>query len=131
MGVSYLVDTHVLLWLLGSPERLPQQAHDLLADPRNQLLVSAASALEVATETRLGKLEPLGLVESWQRRLGDIDAVEVPVTGAHAVLAGSMPWAHRDPFDRILVAQAIEESAVLVTHDRVLLDLPAPRMLEV
>lgn len=127
--MKLLLDTHVLLWLLGEPARVPDPILVRLATRENDLLVSAASLMEIATKSRLGRLPDLGLVEAWEQRLGDIGATDLPITAAHAVLAGSMPWAHRDPFDRFLVAQAIVESAVLVTVDRALSGLPAPRTL--
>ncbi|AKU15537.1 type II toxin-antitoxin system VapC family toxin [Luteipulveratus mongoliensis] len=129
MGVSYLVDTHVLLWLLGSPDRVPAGVRETLSDPTVALHVSAASALEVATKTRTGKLQAVGLVESWDRRLSDIGVTELTVTSEHALMAGSMTWEHRDPFDRLLVAQAVIEGLVLVTVDRAMTGLPAPRVL--
>lgn len=127
--MTYLLDTHVLLWLLGAPERVPDHVRDRLADLRTGLLVSAASALEVATKTRLGKLEDLGLVASWTRRVEELQATELGITSVHALTAGSMPWEHRDPFDRLLAAQAIHEGATLVTVDRAFRGLPAPQTL--
>ena len=129
MGVTYLLDTHVLLWLIGDPDKLTDEVHSTLADRSNRLLVSAASALEVATKTRIGTLSAPGLVESWPHRLADIGAAELAVTSEHARLAGAMAWEHRDPFDRLLVAQGIVESAVLVTRDETVSGLPAPRIL--
>lgn len=129
MGMSYLLDTHVLLWLLGEPSRVPTTIRDQLGDRRNPLVVSAVSALEIATKTRLGKLDDVGLVASWDRRIADLGAEELPVTARHAMTAGSMSWAHRDPFDRLLAAQAIHEGAVLVTVDRAFAGLPAPTLL--
>lgn len=123
-----LLDTHVLLWLVGQPDKVPYDVREQLADPANDLYVSAISALEVATKTRLGRLDPIGLLEGWSGRLSDIGAVELAVAGDHALHAGSMPWKHRDPFDRILVAQATIEALSLVTVDRVLTELPAPRI---
>lgn len=122
MGVRpHLLDTHVLLWLLGEPSRVPAPVRDLLADPEVELLVSAVSALEVATKHRLGKLQAGDLLDSWQHRLVDLVATELPVTAEHALLAGRLVWDHRDPFDRLLVAQAVVENAVLVTQDSVIL----------
>lgn len=129
MGVRYVLDTHVLLWLLGEPSRVPTSIRDELADRRNPLAVSAVSALEIATKTRLGKLDDVGLVASWARRIADLGAEELEVTARHALTAGSMSWTHRDPFDRLLVAQAIHEGAVLVTADRAFAGLPAPSLL--
>ncbi len=127
--MRYLLDTHVLLWLLGRPDEVPETTRDTLADPANGLQVSAISALEIATKERLGKLSAGGLVESWAERIGDIGATELHVDSRHAVLAGSMRWQHRDPFDRVLVAQATVEAMTLVTVDDALRDLPAPRIL--
>lgn len=127
MGVTYLLDTHVLLWLIGQPDRVPANVRQLLADIENRLLASVVSAMEIATKTRLGKLPDVGLLASWSRRLADIGADELVLTDAHAITAGSMTWNHRDPFDRLLAAQAIHESAVLVTVDRAFAGLPAPQ----
>lgn len=117
MGVRYLLDTHVLLWLLGDPERVPADVRRDLADPAVALLVSAASALEVATKQRLGKLDVGDLVDFWGRRVDEIGGTELPVRAEHALLAGRLTWDHRDPFDRLLVAQAVVENATLVTVD--------------
>ena len=127
--MRYLLDTHVLLWLLGDPERVPERVRDDLADPRHELWVSAVSALEIATKQRLGKLQAEGLVAAWPDRIADIGAMELAVTGRHATAAGSMRWQHRDPFDRILVAQATLEVMTLVTVDAALIDLPSPPIL--
>lgn len=125
MGVRYLLDTHVLLWLLVSPERVAAQARAALADKQNVLLVSAASAMEVATKTRLGRLNAgHGLTAAWTARTTEIGAEHLPISADHAVLAGSMTWANRDPFDRFLVAQALRENLILVTVDSKLLTLP-------
>jgi len=118
VGVSaYLLDTHVLLWLLGDPGRVAPAVRTRLADRAVDLLVSAASALEIATKQRLGKVDAGDLVDAWARRTAEIGAVQLPVTAEHAVLAGRLEWPHRDPFDRLLVAQAVVENATLVTQD--------------
>lgn len=119
MGVKYLLDTHVFLWLLGTPKLVPDALRDDLAHPDNELLVSAVSAMEVATKVRLGKLEPARhLVATWSARVQDLHASELPISTDHALLAGSLEWAHRDPFDRLLVAQGLVENVTLVTSDR-------------
>lgn len=125
MGVSYLLDTHALLWLLGDPGRLPTALVDELADPETRLWVSSASAMEIATKVRIGKLpvaEPL--LATWSERLGEIDADELPITARHALVAGSLAWHHRDPFDRFLAAQSMVEGVPLVTSDPVVQTLP-------
>ncbi|HYP45363.1 MAG TPA: type II toxin-antitoxin system VapC family toxin [Propionibacteriaceae bacterium] len=129
MGVKHLLDTHVLLWLLTDPTRVPDSVRSGLADPANPLLVSAASALEIGTKIRLGKLDAPTLPATLLRRVDDLSATPLAVSLEHALLAGSMTWEHRDPFDRILVAQATIENAMLVTVDRALTVLPFPRVL--
>lgn len=129
MGVSYLLDTHVLLWLLSDHERVPDNVRDRLADPGSELLVSAVSGLEIATKVRIGKLHAPALTATLSGRVARIGATPLPVSLEHALLAGSMPWPHRDPFDRVLVAQATVETATLVTVDEALTGLPGPRIL--
>lgn len=129
MGVRFLLDTHVLLWLLSAPERLPPAVLDRLADAANELLVSAASGLEIATKVRIGKLDAPDLPATLTDRVDRIGAATLPISLGHALLAGSLAWAHRDPFDRLLVAQATIENATLVTVDAALTKLPAPALL--
>lgn len=128
--MRYLLDTHVLLWLLASPARVPPDVRATLAARENDLLVSAVSAMEVATKTRLGRLpEGRPLIDAWAARVREIGAEELALTASHALLAGSMPWEHRDPFDRVLVAQATIENLQLATVDRQLTDVPGLRVL--
>jgi PIN domain nuclease of toxin-antitoxin system len=127
--MKYLVDTHVLLWLLSTPDRIAAPARSALADRANALLVSVASALEISTKVRLGKLDANDLIATLGRRLADIGAEVLPITLEHALLAGSMSWAHRDPFDRLLVAQATVEDATFVTVDAAIVGIPVPRIL--
>lgn len=128
--VAYLLDTHVVLWLLGQPGRVAPEVLDVLGDRQHSLLVSAASAMEVATKVRLGRLPGgAGLVANWERRLDELGARELPISSAHALRAGEMTWEHRDPFDRLLVAQALAENTVLVTVDRAILAVPGLRTL--
>ena len=129
MGVKHLVDTHVLLWLLSTPDRIAAAVRAALADRSNALLVSAASALEISTKVRLRKLDAADLTATLGRRIDDIGADVLPITLEHALLAGSMSWTHRDPFDRLLVAQATIEDATLVTADAAIVGLPVPRIL--
>ncbi len=114
---AYLLDTHVLLRLLADPARVEGGVRDRLADPTVELLVSAVSALEVATKQRLGRLDAGDLVDAWTRRVAEIGASPLPVDAEHALLAGRLESSHRDPFDRLLVAQAVVENATLVTRD--------------
>jgi PIN domain nuclease of toxin-antitoxin system len=129
VGVTYLLDTHVLLWLLADPDRIPETVLSALADRSNSLVVSAISAFEITTKARLGKLYAGELTLTLASRVAQIGATTLPVNIEHALFAGSMPWSHRDPFDRILVAQATLDSLTLVTIDSALVSLPAPRIL--
>ncbi|GIW41451.1 MAG: twitching motility protein PilT [Candidatus Binatia bacterium] len=117
--VRYLIDTHCWLWLLTSPERLPAGLLSHLEDPRNELLLSAASSWEIAIKYMLGKLQlpepPHAYVPGRMEATGTRG---LPVTHAHALRVADLPRHHRDPFDRLLVAQAQLEHLVLVTADR-------------
>lgn len=128
MGVTFLLDTHVLLWAVAAPERIPDDVRDLLTDARHGLVVSAVSAWEVATKVRLGKLDAASLVRTWDRRIAGIGATQLPITAEHALYAGDMSWEHRDPFDRMLVAQATLEDLSLATVDQAIVGLPTPRI---
>lgn len=131
MGVTYLLDTHVLLWLLGEPDRIDADVLADLARRDNDLLVSSGSAMEVAAKVRFGKLDNARhLVETWSARVHEIDADELPLSAQHALLGGSMAWEHRDPFDRLLVAQALVENVVLVSTDPVMSSVPGLRLLK-
>ena len=120
-----LVDTHVWLWMHGDPDRLGPQATRTLTDPANQLWVSAASAWELGIKSALGKLR-LGQPVStwWPSRLNLSRASELAVTGAHGAAVEALPNLHRDPFDRILVAQANLEGLLLATADDQVLAYP-------
>ncbi|WP_425309636.1 type II toxin-antitoxin system VapC family toxin [Ammonicoccus fulvus] len=124
--MTYLLDTHVFLWLLSEPDRVPQDVRDVLDDPANPLAISAVSALEVATKVRLGKLNAPGLIDTWSQRVATMGAEPLSITTDHALLAGRLAWTHRDPFDRLLVAQAMAEGMSLVTVDSAIAHLPAP-----
>ena len=129
MGVRHLLDTHVLLWLLTDPDRVPEGVRAALADRANPMLVSAVSALEITTKVRIGKLDAPTLPATLPRRIENLSATQLPISLEHALLAGSLTWEHRDPFDRILVAQATIEAAVFVTVDSALTGLPFVRVL--
>jgi len=125
MELSVLLDTHVLLWAFASPDRLSLPARALLEDPRTDVLVSAASAWEIATKYRLGKLPGAErIVTGYAAHLITLRARELPVVSAHALTAGLFAVEHRDPFDRILAAQAIVEGVSLVTADPLMAVFP-------
>ncbi|MBB3085586.1 type II toxin-antitoxin system VapC family toxin [Geodermatophilus sabuli] len=111
-----LLDTHVLVWAAATPERLGA-AEELLADA-DLRMASAASIWELAIKQRLGKLSLGSDVRTWSRRVArELVLDHLPVTADHAAAVEHLPDVHRDPFDRLLVAQAVAEDAVLLTAD--------------
>jgi PIN domain nuclease of toxin-antitoxin system len=122
-----LIDTHVLLWALMEPERLSAAANDILSDPSTVLVVSSASAWEIATKHRLGRLNGAhSVVHGYSLHLERLGAEELPIRADHAILAGSLGGEHRDPFDRMLAAQALIETIPIVTGDDAISGLGAP-----
>ena len=114
--MKVLLDTHVLVWAATTPERLGD-ATGLIAGADNRLL-SAVSVWEVAIKQRLGKLSVGSDVRTWTRRVArELELDHLPVTAGHAAAVEHLPDVHRDPFDRILVAQAVAEGALLLTAD--------------
>lgn len=125
-----VLDTHALLWALAEPERLSPAARDAIADRGNELLVSAASAWEISTKVHLGKLPPAQpLVDNYSRLVAQLGGTAMPIDEHHALFAGALDWSHRDPFDRMLAAQAVLENARLVTRDPAFGELEAVRTL--
>ena len=102
-----LLDTHALLWWFFDDPNLPESSRKLIADPANEILVSAASAWEINTKYRLGKLPEAGDVgPNLPKYLRAARFTPLPITVEHAVAAGALPGLHRDPFDRMLMARS-------------------------
>jgi PIN domain nuclease of toxin-antitoxin system len=117
--VIVLVDTHALLWALLDPDRLSPVARDALRDPANRVLVSAATAWEIAIKVSLGKLTLPGPPESWlEPAVAAIGFEWLPVTPRDALAVRALPWVHRDPFDRLLIAQAARGVKVVTADPR-------------
>ena len=113
-GQRLLLDTHVILWWLADSPRLSRSTRAAIADPRAKVLVSAAAIWEMAIKQGIGRLDfPPGLLDVISQQGIDL----LPVTGEHALAVMTLPPIHRDPFDRLQVAQAREEELVLVTAD--------------
>jgi len=113
-----LLDTHALLWWWADDPQLSASARAAMSDESNQILVSAATAWEIATKQRIGKLPPWPMPSGGFADLVTAEGfVNLSVAAAHAWHAGSLAWAHRDPFDRMLAAQAVLDGLVLVTRD--------------
>jgi PIN domain nuclease of toxin-antitoxin system len=118
MAVTVLLDTHVVLWALMEPARLSTPVRTVLSDRTTNVLVSAASAWEIATKHRLGKLpEADEVVGGFADHLRTFGADELAITSSHALAAGRFDIAHRDPFDRMLAAQSMITGVALVTSD--------------
>ncbi len=118
MGMSYLIDTHIFLWWLFDDPKLHTDCRDIIRNPDHRIIVSSASAWEIATKYRIGKLpEAKQLVEQYSQILYQAKFIELAITTAHALRAGSLPIAHRDPFDRMIMAQAELESLPVITYD--------------
>jgi PIN domain nuclease of toxin-antitoxin system len=124
--MKLLLDTHLLLWAAGNPDRLPAAARRLLDDPQNEPIFSSASLWEVAIKHGLGRGDFRVDARLLRRGLLDNGYGELPITSEHAVALDSLPPIHRDPFDRILVAQSMVEGITLLTADPLVAQYPGP-----
>lgn len=116
--MTYLLDTHALLWALTDPDLLGSEARDVIADRSHTIVASAVTAWELSTKNRLGKLPAADAVlGAYTRHLDRLGATRLQVSEEHALLAGRLDWGHRDPFDRMLAAQAMIHSMPLITGD--------------
>lgn len=113
-----LLDTHALIWWLAGDEALSDRARDAIGDEANSIAVSAASAMEVATKFRIGKLPDAALLaQDFETIIADQGFSELPISIHNALRAGEMNIAHKDPFDRLLIAQAQSEDMVLISNE--------------
>ena len=119
-----LLDTHALLWWLSDDLRLSRPARSAISDPANQLIASAAVGYEIAYKQNLGRLP--ALPEMLPERLRREGIGTLPITLAHAIAAAALPGPHRDPWDRIMMAQALAEDCRVVTVDRIFSDYGVP-----
>ena len=124
---DFLADTQIVLWAGARPDRLSTAVQRALTDPENQVFVSAISIAEMAIKASIGKLsmpiEPLALCDALQYQIAVL-------TGRHAARLRALPLLHRDPFDRLLIAQAIEDDLTLITSDRDIARYKTVRVLE-
>jgi PIN domain nuclease of toxin-antitoxin system len=116
--VSLLLDTHVFLWWIGDSSRLSDEVKTHIADPGSMVYLSAISAWEISIKRALGRLDLRD--EEFLYGMRESGFAELAVTVEHSLAAGNLPLHHRDPFDRMLIAQATTEGLRLVTHDRTL-----------
>jgi PIN domain nuclease of toxin-antitoxin system len=130
--VRLLLDTHILLWAAGAgPDatdlgEMPAAAEALVVDPTNELFFSAASIWEVAIKASLGRSDFRADAHLLRRGLLDNGYQELAITGGHAAAVSQLPAIHKDPFDRLLVAQATAEGLTLLTADAIVSSYPGP-----
>jgi PIN domain nuclease of toxin-antitoxin system len=124
--VILLLDTHLLLWAAGQPDRLSQEARRMIAAPRNELCFSAASLWEITIKRGLGRPDFRVDPNLLRRGLVENGYAELPITSDHAMATAHLPPIHKDPFDRVLVAQAESEGALLLTTDEIVARYPGP-----
>lgn len=120
--MNVLLDTHTLLWLVSTPYDIDPATLATLADADTHLWVTAASAWEIAIKTRLGRLDGEALLSAWSEILGAMKTMELPIESPDAILAGRLSWAHKDPFDRVIVAQALRRGLTIATRDAKILE---------
>jgi PIN domain nuclease of toxin-antitoxin system len=126
--MRFLLDTHAFLWLAADDERAPTRLRELFADPSNECLLSAASVWEMAIKSSLGKLSLATPLEHLVRGGIEQGVRLLPVAAEHAYLVETLPFHHRDPFDRLLVAQALHEGLGLLSRDERLDPYPVERV---
>jgi len=124
--MKLLLDTHLLLWVAGQPKRLSASALKLIKNPANELVFSAASIWEVAIKRGLDRRDFQADPRLLRRGLLDNGYSELPILSDHVVAIESLPPIHKDPFDRLLVAQATVEGITLLTGDSVVAQYPGP-----
>ena len=124
--MKLLPDTHILLWAAINPERLPRAAAGLIDDPENELVFSALSIWEVAIKSALGKKDFDADARLLRHGLLNSGYSEIAITGEHGVAVYGLPPIHKDPFDRLLIAQAMVEGITLLTVDRQVAKYPGP-----
>ena len=113
--MKYLLDTHILLWWLGNNPSLKPQARELIANPNNAIFLSAVTLWEIWLKQSIGKLT---LPVDFEPRLAKEGFESLPLSSEHTKIVSTLPWHHRDPFDRMLVAQAMATNFKLLTVDK-------------
>jgi PIN domain nuclease of toxin-antitoxin system len=122
--MKFLLDTHLLLWAAGQPERLSKPARELIENPDNALYFSAASIWEITIKSSLGREDFKADARLIRRGLIDNGYQEIAISSEHAAGVQALPFVHKDPFDRLLIAQSLSEGMPLVTVDPLLAQYP-------
>jgi PIN domain nuclease of toxin-antitoxin system len=117
--VRLLLDTHAFLWWLSGDDALSPAAHSAITDENNGIFISAASVWEIATKHRIGKLPGVvAIIADLEGAIAAQGFTDLPISLRHGQTAGALPGPHRDPFDRMLIAQAMLENLVLVSNEQ-------------
>lgn len=124
--MNVLLDTHILLWAAFTPERISSKGRSILEDRENQLFYSAASFFEIVIKRSLSRSDFRVEPSLLRRGLRDNGYAELPITTAHTLMLESLPPLHKDPFDRILLAQTLVEGMTLLTSDPIVARYPGP-----
>jgi len=124
--LKFLLDTHLLIWAANEPERLSAKAVSVMLNLEHELFFSAASIWEIVIKNGLGRDDFKVDARVLRRGLLDNDYTELAITSDHAAMVESLPLIHKDPFDRILIAQAIAEGFTLLTADSIVAKYPGP-----
>ena len=124
--MKLLLDTQMLIWLLFWPEILPLNAREVIGDEENDLHFSPASLWEISIKRSLGKPDFQLNARAMRENLLENGCLEIPINSLHTISAGELPLFHKDPFDRLLIAQAMVENLFLLTSDSNIAEYPAP-----
>ncbi|MFZ0303249.1 MAG: type II toxin-antitoxin system VapC family toxin [Terracidiphilus sp.] len=124
--MRFLLDTHLVIWVPVSGPRISREARAILDDPEHTFSFSPVSLWEIAIKRGIGKLDPAIDPRSIRREFLDIGYDELAVLGLHAVAVDTLPYIHKDPFDRLLIAQAMIEGITLLTVDAIIARYPGP-----
>ncbi len=122
--MSYLIDTQIFIWALENNPRLSKKAIDLLGNNSNSIYISIVSLWEIAIKTNIGKLELSQPLEEIIRRLPEVEISVFTIQTEHVLGLNNLPFHHRDPFDRILIAQAIAEKMEIISSDEIFSHYP-------
>jgi PIN domain nuclease of toxin-antitoxin system len=124
--VKYLLDTHAFFWWITNAPQLTPNARTTIGSPSSDVFVSAVTALEIASKVRIGKWPEAAIISQEIEQLVEVERfLPLPISIAHARLAGELAHDHRDPFDRLLAAQAISDNLAVITNDRLIANLGA------
>jgi PIN domain nuclease of toxin-antitoxin system len=122
--VKVLIDTHIFLWMLDDVEKISADARAVLEDIHTEVCISPATFYEIGYKCRIGKLRGYDEVaKNMSRLVTRMNLLTLDITSAHAMKAAGLEWAHRDPFDRILAGQALDENLLFLTEDKMFEDV--------